>query len=169
MLRWERYLWSTNKNLPSIAWREMNWIDSELGNEFRGGVKFGWNTFGMIRPTATRHDRLHESPLLSVSCSSSPILAGAHDFRYPVHWMTQYFLSELICFLRRWHPVNMSAPLPSLSCCDALHFMRQKKDRRAPGHKRDRSCGTSVLTGNIAGKWMTRKLKIIFSGTNPLV
>lgn len=33
---------------------------------------------------------------------------------------------------------------------EARHFIRQKKERRAPGHNLDRPWGTSVFTGNIA-------------------
>lgn len=52
------------------------------------------------------------------------------------------------CFLRRWHPVVVSAS--SFTCAGSLHFIRQKNERRAPGQSRDTPCGTSVFTGNIA-------------------
>jgi hypothetical protein len=38
---------------------------------------------------------LHVSPSPSTSDSSKPILAGAQDFRYPVHCITEYFLSVI--------------------------------------------------------------------------
>jgi len=51
--------------------------------------------WGCTRPTATKHDKLHASPSPSTSDSSKPILAGAQDFRYPVHCITEYFLSVI--------------------------------------------------------------------------
>lgn len=66
-----------------MAWREMNWIVCRLRAPDAAAADGPCDRkmFGMMRPTATRQDRLHESLSLSVSCSSSPILAGAHDFR----------------------------------------------------------------------------------------
>lgn len=85
------YLWSTNKNFPSKAWRDINWICLIFVRlcELAANVEI----CGSILPIATKQDKLHDSPSPS-SCSSNPILAGAHDFRYPVHWITLYLLSE---------------------------------------------------------------------------
>lgn len=113
---WDLYganLWSTKRNFPSMAWRDMNCRVRMLGSR-RCGVAVrvedsGAVIWGCTRPTATRHDKLHASPSPSPSDSSNPILAGAHDFRYPVHWITQYFLSET------WHKQYTSKK--QMCCC----------------------------------------------------
>lgn len=51
------------------------------------------HTGGCNLPTATRHERLPESPSPSTSCSPMPIFAGVHNLRYPVHWITEYLRS----------------------------------------------------------------------------
>lgn len=67
------------------------------------------------------------------------------------------YLPEEFFFLR-WPPVVVSAS--SLTCPGDLHFILQKKDRRAPGHNLVAPCGTSVLTGSIA---KVKKIGIINS------
>lgn len=42
--------------------------------------------------------------------------------------------------------------ISSLTWLEGLHFILQKKERRAPGHSRDTPCGMSVFTGSIAEK-----------------
>lgn len=86
------YLWSTKRNLPSIACRETNFIGLK-----RGFLGKDVGNVDCNRPTATKHDRLQASPSPSPSCSSRSIFAGAQDFRYPVHCITQYFQSVKIC------------------------------------------------------------------------
>lgn len=118
ILDWKvAYLWSTNKNFPSKACRETNCICLTLVRvcELAATVEI----CGRILPMATKQDKLHDSPSPS-SCSSKPILAGAHDFKYPVHWITLYLLSRKkgyqkififllnlimlpeVCFFLRW-------------------------------------------------------------------
>lgn len=91
------------------------------------------NVFG-TRPIATKQDKLQDSSSLPISCSFIGFLAGAHDFKYPVHSVTMYFLSGLTCFLRRCELDVASDDCFGFIC--ALHFIRQKNDRRPPGQKR---------------------------------
>lgn len=154
--------------MPSKACLEMNCIGFILALVWLDAATV--EIWGKILPIATRHERLQASPSDSASFSSSPILAGAQDFRYPVHCMTLYFLSiinlfalcywqrgltvlnnflpEFCCFLLLWHPVVVSAS--SLTCAESLHFILQKNDLLAPGQSLLAPCGTSVFTGNIA-------------------
>lgn len=105
-------------------------------------------TLGGALPAATKQDRLQEYPSPYDSRSFSPIFDCVHVFKWPVQCMTMYFLSELVCRLQRASLLNILA----LSFDDAvdLYFIRQKKERRAPGHNRDKSCSTSVFNGSIA-------------------
>lgn len=56
--------------------------------------------------------------------------------------------SPALCgFFLRAHDVLSAS---SLTLAGSLRFMRQKKERRAPGQRRDPTAGTSVRTGSMA-------------------
>lgn len=152
-------LWSMKRNFPSIVCLDkkckflktlvvavvfmfvISWLD-DFGTELL------FKTFGGALPAATKQDRLQEYPSPYDSRSFNPIFDCVHVFKWPVQWITMYFLSELVCRLQRAFLLNILA----LSFDDAvdLYFIRQKKERRAPGHNSDRSCSTSVFNGSIA-------------------
>lgn len=153
---WITNLWSMKRNFPSIVCLDKKckflrtpgfviFVIIWLGN-FDTELLF--KTFGGARPAATKQDRLQEYPSPYDSRSFIPTFDCVHVFKWPVQWITMYFLSELVCRLQRASLLNILV----LSFDDAvdLYFIRQKNERRAPGHNSDKSCSTSVFNGSIA-------------------
>lgn len=76
----------------------------------------------------------------------------------PVHCTTQYLFScdcfflifEFLVFGSDSSLTGVDVAVAAAASGDALHLIRQKKERRAPGHKQDAPVTTSALTGIIA-------------------